>query len=111
MAEPKFNLLTRQIRAHEGRKSTEGAEISSLIAKAVKNDNLDKKAFGIFRSLEKLEDANTTVQVQTFDDQGRFIEAVDVIKEMDVVGERTVSLDKFVINEKAAQINFKIWVN
>lgn len=67
MSEPKFSLLLKQVKAHDGRRIDEGAEVSSLIAKAVKNDHLDKKAFSMFRALDKMEDAKLATTLAHFD--------------------------------------------
>jgi hypothetical protein len=57
-----------------------------------------------------LNDSNVSLQVQTFDEKGNFIGAVDVLKEISATGKLTVSLGKFKLSPKAVKLNFKLWI-
>jgi hypothetical protein len=58
----------------------------------------------------KLTGANITVQLQTFNDKGGFISAVNLLDEIKDVGRKTVSLDNVKVDPATATINFKIWI-
>ena len=77
-------------------------------------ENNDKIPFSkngeVSIEIVKIEDANISMQLQTFDDKGNFIEAVDLIKEVSAPGKQTVTLDKFKVNPKTVNVNFKLWL-
>ncbi len=60
--------------------------------------------------ISKLTDANITIQLQTFNEKGGFINAVPLLKELTELGKKTVSLEKIEVDPKTKSVNFKIWI-
>ena len=56
ISEGQFNTLVRLLRGHESNKNEAVGAIGSAIADAVERKHLDRKAFGIFRTLARMSD-------------------------------------------------------